>query len=171
MLALIVDRLLILALFAIPAALMAERWSKAGTTPLSPVRLSIIVSIGVVLFVFAYHVVLEALFGATLGKGLLGLQVRTDSGNDRWPAALIRNLARLIDAILFYSIAFLAAAFTRRRQRLGDLFAGTTVIEHQVAWGARVALIFIWLALVAGALWLASWLCPSCTNALPHLSF
>lgn len=171
MLALVIDRVLILALLAIPVAMMAERWSKSGAQPLAPLRTAIVASIAVVLLVLAYHIVLEALFGATLGKGLLGLQVRTDSDDGRWLAAAIRNVARIVDGILFYSVAFLVAVFTRRRQRLGDLFAGTTVVEQQVPWGARVALIFISIALLAGSVWLASWLCPSCVPDRSRFSF
>lgn len=165
MLAVILDRVVVLSLLTIPAALLAQRWST------TPGRAAIIGGVAILLAVLAYHIVLEAVFHATLGKGLLGLQVRNGSGDRPWLTSTVRNVSRLVDAIFFYAVAFLVAVFTRRRQRLGDLFAGTTVIEQRVVWGARVALIFIWLALVAGSLWLASSLCPSCIPDRSRFTF
>lgn len=156
MLAVILDRVVVLSLLAIPAALLAQRWSS------TPSRTALIAGIAVLLAVLAYHIVLEAVFHATLGKGLLGLQVRNGSGDRPWMTSTVRNVSRLVDAFFFYAVAFLVAGFTRRRQRLGDLFAGTTVVEQRIVPGARVALIFIWLVLVVGSLWIASSLCPSC---------
>jgi uncharacterized RDD family membrane protein YckC len=162
MLALILDRLLLLAILAIPAAFLAERWSRIDSSITAPLRVAILAAVAVTIAILVYHIVLETVFGATLGKGLLGLQVR-DAGDDgRWLAITIRNVMRLVDSIFLYAFAFLVAAFSSRRQRLGDHIAGTTVIEHRVEWGARIALIFIWLALVVGSLWLAGWLCPAC---------
>lgn len=168
MLALILDRVLIVALLAIPWAFIASR-SSADSRP--GLRTVIVAGFVLLVAVLAYHIVLEAIFGATLGKGLLGLQVRNGSNEHRWMTSTIRNISRLLDAIFFYSLAFLVAVFTPRRQRLGDLFAGTTVIEQRVVWGARVALIFIWVALVAGSLWVALTLCPSCVPDRSRFSF
>ncbi|HEY3054743.1 MAG TPA: RDD family protein [Thermoanaerobaculia bacterium] len=162
MLALILDRVVIVALLSIPAAFLFERWNGHVT---APVRVSIAAGILLLLTILAYHILLEGLFGATLGKGLLGLQVRNGSDDSRWLAATIRNVSRLFDAILFYAFAFLIAAFSTRRQRLGDYLAGTTVIEQRVSVGSRMALIFIWLVIVAGSLWLAGRLCPACFPA------
>lgn len=166
MLALILDRVVIAALLLIPAALIATRLP-AGSSLVQPVRAAIAISIAFVVAALAYHIVLEALFGATLGKGLLGLEVRNGSGERPWLTSTIRNLVRVVDASIFYVLAFVVALFTRRRQRIGDLVAGTTVIERRVAVGARIALLSIFVALVAGSIWLASSLCPSC---LPDVS-
>lgn len=166
MLAVILDRVVVFSMLAIPAAWLAQRWAATA-----PVRIAIVTGVAVVLAILAYHIVLEALFHATLGKGLLGLRVRNGSGDHPWLTSTIRNISRLLDAVAFYGIAFLVAVFTARRQRLGDLFAGTTVIEQRVVWGARVALIFIWLVLVVGSLWLASWLCPACLPDRSRFAF
>lgn len=162
MLALILDRVLLVAILAIPAAVMAEHWQKIDPRLTAPVRAIFIGSIALAIVALTYHIVLESLFGATLGKGLLGLEVRNGSHDSRWLSMTIRNITRLLDSMFFYAFGFLVAAFSSRRQRLGDHFAGTTVYEKPVAWGARVALIFIWVVLVAGSLWFAGWLCPSC---------
>lgn len=165
MLALILDRVVIVALLAIPAAWLTERGTRLDVRAAFAIGGSLIVAI------LVYHIVLEALFGATLGKGLLGLQVRTASDNGRWLASVIRNVVRFVDSILFYALGFLVAVFTARRQRIGDLLAGTTVVEQRVPWGARVALIFILVALVGGALWIAAFLCPSCVPDRSRLTF
>lgn len=167
MLALILDRIAVLALLAIPAAAIAERWSTMDPRITAPMRAAGIALGAFVILILVYHIVLEGLFGATIGKGLLGLYVRNGSG-EKWLASAIRNVARLVDSALFYAFAFLVAAFSAKRQRLGDHLAGTVVVEQRVPWGARVALIFIWLAVVGGSLWIASFLCPSCIAAL-HL--
>ena len=165
MLALILDRVVIVALFAVPIAWMRER----GTA--IDVRAALLIGASLLIATLVYHIVLEALFGATLGKGLLGLQVRTRSDNGRWLASAVRNVARIIDSILFYALAFLVAVFTARRQRIGDLLAGTTVNEQRVPWGARVALLFILVVLVAGSLWIAAWICPACVPDRSRLPF
>jgi uncharacterized RDD family membrane protein YckC len=77
-----------------------------------------------------YYVVLESLFGATLGKRFAGLRV-TDMEGRRvgWQAAILRNLARLIDVLPFlYLLGGFLTLSSRQHQRLGDRFAGTLVI-------------------------------------------
>lgn len=78
----------------------------------------------------AYYAVLEALFGATVGKRLAGVRV-TDLDGRRigWRPALYRNLGRLLDALPFlYLLGGIVALNSRRHQRLGDRFAGTLVV-------------------------------------------
>ncbi|MEA2636723.1 MAG: hypothetical protein QOJ33_55 [Chloroflexota bacterium] len=78
----------------------------------------------------AYYAVLEALFGATVGKRLAGLRV-TDLEGRRigWQAAILRNLARLLDALPFlYLLGGFLTLNSRLHQRLGDRFAGTLVV-------------------------------------------
>jgi uncharacterized RDD family membrane protein YckC len=77
-----------------------------------------------------YYAVLEGLFGATLGKGLASLRV-TDLEGRRigWQAAILRNIARLIDALPFlYLLGGILTLSSRQHQRLGDRFAGTLVV-------------------------------------------
>jgi len=169
MLALILDRVVVVALLAIPTALIIEHGSGFGTRFTStPLRAATAAGVVILVTILVYHIVLEALFGATIGKGLLGLHVRNGSG-EKWLASAIRNVARILDSIALYSLAFLFAAFSSKRQRIGDRLAGTVVVEQPVAWGARVALIFIWLAVVGGSLWIANFLCPSCVPASMRL--
>ena len=77
-----------------------------------------------------YYAVLEGLFGATIGKGLAGLRVTDVGGRRIGPqAAIVRNLARLIDVLPFaYLLGGILTLATRQHQRLGDRLAGTVVV-------------------------------------------
>jgi uncharacterized RDD family membrane protein YckC len=69
--------------------------------------------------------------GQTVGKRLLRLRV-VDAGGLRLEPAqvIVRNLMRLIDALpALYLVGGIACVVSRRRQRLGDLAAGTVVIR------------------------------------------
>jgi uncharacterized RDD family membrane protein YckC len=82
----------------------------------------------------SYYAVLEGLFGASVGKALAGLQV-TDLEGRRigWQAAVVRNLARLLDVLPFtYLLGGILTLATPRHQRLGDLLAGTIVVPVAV---------------------------------------
>jgi uncharacterized RDD family membrane protein YckC len=69
--------------------------------------------------------------GQTVGKRLLRLRVVDASGLRLEPSqVIVRNLMRLIDALpALYLVGGIACVFSRRRQRLGDLAAGTVVIR------------------------------------------
>jgi hypothetical protein len=62
---------------------------------------------------------------------LLGLRVVEASGMRlELPQVIVRNLMRFIDAMpLLYLVGATACVLNRRRQRLGDLVAGTVVIR------------------------------------------
>ncbi|MFZ1828439.1 MAG: RDD family protein [Candidatus Competibacteraceae bacterium] len=68
--------------------------------------------------------------GATPGKKALGLKVIHANGTPvDWPAALIRNLLRVVDFLpLLYGFGLIAMLCNRDFQRLGDLAAGAVVI-------------------------------------------
>lgn len=77
-----------------------------------------------------YYAVFEGLFGATPGKLLAGLRV-TDLEGRRvgWGAAILRNVARLVDALPFlYLLGGILTLSSRQHQRLGDRFADTLVV-------------------------------------------
>jgi uncharacterized RDD family membrane protein YckC len=69
--------------------------------------------------------------GQTVGKRLLRLRVVDASGLRLEPAqVIVRNLMRFIDALpALYLVGGIACVVSRRRQRLGDLAAGTVVIR------------------------------------------
>lgn len=82
---------------------------------------------------WGWDVAWEALGGGrTPGKRLLGLRVvRVDGGPVGPGEALVRNLLRAVELPLGYAPGVLAVALGPRRQRLGDLVAGTLVIRER----------------------------------------
>ncbi|MCQ0015973.1 RDD family protein [Actinomadura madurae] len=72
--------------------------------------------------------------GRTLGKMALGLRVVADDGGPiRFRQALLRALAGVVEFWMFYGSPALITSFCNRRgKRLGDLFAGTIVIQERV---------------------------------------
>jgi uncharacterized RDD family membrane protein YckC len=69
--------------------------------------------------------------GQTVGKRLMGLRVVDAQGLRLEPSqVIVRNLLRLLDALpALYLVGGIACVFSRRRQRLGDLAAGTVVVR------------------------------------------
>ena len=81
--------------------------------------------------VAAYYVLMEGLLGQTVGKLVCGIQV-VDGRTGGLPGigkAAVRTLLRLIDGLVDYAVAFVAALSDRRRRRLGDRAAGTLVVR------------------------------------------
>ena len=77
----------------------------------------------------AYFVVLEKTIGATLGKLMLGLRVRTlDGGAITWKASIVRNVMRIVDGFGFYLVGAIVAWTSDLRQRVGDKLAKTVVV-------------------------------------------
>jgi len=79
----------------------------------------------------AYYLVLEALTGRTAGKMIMGLKVvRLDGEPYGLAACLIRNILRVVDGLpVFYLVGLIFVAVTGKKQRLGDLAAGTVVVQ------------------------------------------
>ena len=79
-----------------------------------------------------YFIVFEALWqGQTPGKKVAEIRVIEANGQPiGWAGAIIRNLIRMIDQILF--LGLLIMLFDKNERRLGDMAAGTIVIrEHK----------------------------------------
>jgi uncharacterized RDD family membrane protein YckC len=77
-----------------------------------------------------YYVVCEATTGMTLGKRMVGIRVVAEDGEHlTLGAAVVRNLLRLVDALVFYLVGFLFALTSTRGQRLGDRAAHTIVVR------------------------------------------
>ena len=86
----------------------------------------------------AYFVVLEALWSRTFGKLFQGLVVRKLDGRPcDWKAALVRSALRIIEVnpLLFGGLpAGLVIIASERKQRIGDLLAGTLVVSNGAQW-------------------------------------
>lgn len=103
--------------------------SVAGLFAAAPVRSASISSgLGAVL-TFAYFTYMEATYGQTLGKKLLGIVVvTTDGGACETGDAVVRNLLRFVDALPFaYLLGGIVLLVSDDDQRLGDLAADTVV--------------------------------------------
>lgn len=82
------------------------------------------------LIVLAYYVVMEKMYGATVGKMALGMKVlKTDGTPLEWNDSLIRNLLRIVDALFFYLLGAILIWTSPLRQRLGDRVAKTVVVK------------------------------------------
>jgi uncharacterized RDD family membrane protein YckC len=83
---------------------------------------------------YGYFAAFEALWGGqTPGKRAVGLRVISVTGQPITTYdALLRNLLRIVDQVPgFYAVGVLCIFFTARNQRLGDLVAGTVVVQEQ----------------------------------------
>ena len=79
----------------------------------------------------AYYVVLEAQFGATIGKRIVGLKVVKLEGGGPidWQASIVRNLLRLVDGFFFYLVGAIVVWTSNKKQRLGDKVAATVIVR------------------------------------------
>ena len=112
-----------------------------------------------VLIAFLYVWLLEASFGCTLGKAMVGIGVVNNSKRNALAASAIRNVLRLVDGLGFYLLGTLVASCTKSRRRIGDICGGTYVVEGNLSELARSLAVLGWLAVLAGGAW-----------ALPHIS-
>ena len=82
---------------------------------------------------WGYFVICEGLFkGKTIGKHVFGLRVIQEQGYPvTFWSALLRNLIRAVDALPLYGPGFVSMVCSRNLQRIGDLVAGTVVIQER----------------------------------------
>lgn len=105
---------------------------------LVPERFPVIKAVFFFLIYLAYFIVLEARWSRTLGKYFQGLIVRKlDGRRCDWKAAIIRGGLRIIEVnpLLLGGIpAGLVVISTSRKQRIGDILAGTVVVSDKLKW-------------------------------------
>ena len=104
-------------------------------------------------FGFLYVWILEAGLGSTLGKAILGIGVVNNSGRSALVASAIRNLLRVVDGLAFYLVGALVASCSKFRRRIGDVCAGTYVIEGNLSQFMRAVAVLAWLAVLGGGAW------------------
>jgi uncharacterized RDD family membrane protein YckC len=88
-----------------------------------------------VLILVGYPATLETLTrGRSLGKMALGLRVVSDDGGpERFRQALVRALASVVEIwLLTGAPALICSLVSARGKRLGDLFAGTFVVQERL---------------------------------------
>jgi len=148
LLAIILDTLLLGAVFAVIGMWSAVRWGGVTSNGFSIEGKAALITFSLVgVAAFLYYWILEGVVGATLGKAIIGVQVRSkDGGRCKITAALLRTLLRIVDGIALYLVGFLIAVFSKLRQRLGDHIAHTVVVERPIGSLGRAVLVALWLA-------------------------
>ena len=103
-----------------------------------PESLPMVKAVFFFLIYLVYFVVMEALFSRTLGKLFQGLVVRKlDGSRCDWKAALIRSALRIVEVnplLLGGLPAGLVIISSKRKQRIGDILAGTLVVSTTSQW-------------------------------------
>ena len=97
-------------------------------------KISILTALVPVLFWFAFTVLLELLFDATLGNSIMGLKPKSlikNNGELSFSQSLKRHLLDPIDMFPFGLIGIMTIKNTDRNQRLGDIWAKTIVIDNK----------------------------------------
>ncbi len=88
-----------------------------------------------------YISVSESLFQTTFGKALFGLKVVQEDGRPAtFSTALLRNAFRLFD---MNPGGYLCAALSSRKQRPGDIAAGTIVVKSREGWRGWLVIPFM----------------------------
>jgi len=161
------DSTFLFGVFAIVDAWAFMRWGIVEGTELKLTLAALLVaeSLNAAIF-FVYLWLLEASFGATLGKAMVGIRVVRTNERNALAVAAIRNLLRVVDGIGFYLVGAVVAGCSRVRRRLGDICAGTVVVEEDFSYGVKVAAVALWAAVFAGAVWSVPQICKT-NNALP----
>jgi uncharacterized RDD family membrane protein YckC len=91
--------------------------------------------VALVIVIVGYPAIWETLTrGASPGKYALGLRVVSDDGGpERFRQALVRALAAVVEIWLLLGFpALISSLLSDRGKRLGDLFAGTFVIQQRL---------------------------------------
>jgi uncharacterized RDD family membrane protein YckC len=85
-----------------------------------------------------YYLVLDVMWGATLGKRALGLEVQTTSGGRiNYGQSFIRNISKIHFLLLLLDwVLGVITAGADRRQKYSDRIAGTTVVQVKQAFAA-----------------------------------
>jgi len=132
-LALLIDGLLLSAVFFPTTRIVKGVWIMAPSDHLWRVGWLVSDPLCMIflMVIFIYFAVLEGVFGRTVGKWFLGLQVvRKDAANPGLLRAVLRNLLRLVDALPVFSIlGVVLIIVSPEKARVGDLVAGTRVVK------------------------------------------
>jgi uncharacterized RDD family membrane protein YckC len=132
LLALVIDMAIQVVLLVVLFLIVGVATAGGGLDQASAAAIGLTV---VVLVIVGYPVLWETLTrGASPGKYALGLRVVSDDGApERFRQALVRGLAAVVEIwILFGVPALISSLLSDRGKRLGDIFAGTFVIQQRL---------------------------------------
>jgi uncharacterized RDD family membrane protein YckC len=132
LLALVIDLIIQVALLSILVAVVGAAAVGGSLNAASAGAIAVTV---IVVVVVGYPVIWETLTrGRSPGKFALGLRVVSDDGGpERFRQALVRGLAAAVEIWMFVGCpALICSLLSDRAKRLGDLFAGTFVIQQRL---------------------------------------
>jgi uncharacterized RDD family membrane protein YckC len=150
--AFVLDSVMLFGLFAIVDAWAFMRWGAVEGTELQLTTAAVLMAVllnSCILFLYGW--LLEAACGATLGKALVGIRVVGSDGRGIFSSCAVRNALRVIDGIGFYILGALVAGCSSIRQRIGDLFAQTAVVEESYGIGIKIAALIVLVGTLVGA--------------------
>jgi uncharacterized RDD family membrane protein YckC len=82
------------------------------------------------LMMLLYFTYFETTTGQTIGKKLVNIKVVKENGKKlTYMDAFVRTLLRIVDSIALYLIGFVVVIATDKKQRIGDMAAGTIVVK------------------------------------------
>ena len=166
--AFVLDTIVLFGLLAIVDAWVFMRWGTVEGAELNLTSASLVIAgilnAGVL---FAYGWLLEAGLGATLGKAIVGIRVVRTGGRTALAASAIRNGLRIVDGLGFYLVGAMSAGCSRLHQRLGDICAGTAVVEGEFGVGIKILTLLLWVGTLAGAGWAVPRICSDNNAAQP----
>ncbi|HEV2375933.1 MAG TPA: RDD family protein [Streptosporangiaceae bacterium] len=133
LLAFAIDVVIQLVIFVVLLLLVGAGQVSGVFDPASAAAVGITVIVAVLV---GYPVIWETLSrGRSPGKFALGLRVISDDGSpERFRQALVRGLAAIVEiwSVVGLPIALFCSMLSSRGKRLGDMFAGTFVIQQRV---------------------------------------
>jgi uncharacterized RDD family membrane protein YckC len=92
-------------------------------------RLPLVQAVVFLSLYLAYFMLMETLWGATLGKMAVGIKVvQLDGLPVSWQQAGTRTLWRVVDGLVFYLVGAICILSAPSQQRFGDRMAHTMVI-------------------------------------------
>lgn len=160
--AFVLDSTFLFGLFAIVDGWVFTRWGSVEGAELQLTTASLLIALvlnGTLLFLYCW--LLEAAWGATLGKAMVGIRVVVTGRRSSLLACAVRNVLRVVDGLGFYIVGAIVAGCSSVRQRIGDVYARTAVIEESFPTSLRVAAIFFWIASLAAAGWAVPRICAA----------
>lgn len=152
--AFVLDTVFLFGLFAIADAWTFMRWGSVEDSELQLTTASLVIAITLnSTLLFLYGWLLETAWGATIGKAMVGIRVVGAGRHRSFSACALRNALRIIDGLGFYLVGIVAAACSPVRQRIGDMYARTAVIEGGFARSVRAAAVVFWITSLTAAGW------------------
>jgi uncharacterized RDD family membrane protein YckC len=130
LLAIIIDLLIQVTLLVVALVLLTRSAGSLDAAALAAIALTVIVFV-----IVGYPTILETTTrGRSLGKLALGLRVVSENGGpERFRQALMRGLAAVVEIWLLEGApALICSLLSAKGKRLGDVFAGTVVIQERL---------------------------------------